>query len=596
MFHWPSAVWNCRVLKGRCVIAIRSLVLAACLPLAVCATTIPIQWETGFETNQGQFRSDVLFGARPDAYVTATSLVLSPDQVTIQFEGANPNPTSNPSGQLPYVVNVFTGADPSKWITGIRQYGQVLFSGIYPGIDLLYLPRPFLTFRFVIRPGASPGAIRLSYSGATVIPFDIGPGLVINHSGPRMGQNSSAWQDPPSGRVSVGLHYTQLGSNRFGFTLDSYNPALPVTIESTLPLGAEGLRSPQFQARSGALYGFWAQRSLITQSPPAGTPGVVPDLCTLACSDVAITKFSASGIPIWLSYLRGTGEDVASSLDVDTRGNAYVTGYTNSPDFPVTPSAAQRSYAGPPRTETASYDGLRHGDVFLVKLDGATGAVAYSTFLGGPGDDSATAVHVDSDGNMYLGGPASGALPVSGGALQRTPCVTVQRPCVIGYAVKIDSSGWLAYLTYLPAAPTAFTVDAQGGLYFGGWAGGGDAFLAKLNSTGSALAYLSYYPASTIPAAAGLPFVADVTSIAIDSHGNAWFSGPSGGAPGQPIRPYLAKFNADATKLLYSAPFIGGGLAVDADNGLSVLTPSFPSKIVRTPAEERCSARLRFAL
>jgi hypothetical protein len=91
--------------------------------LLLHAASVPIQPGIGFEQNKGQFSSDILFAARPIGYVSATSLVVPP--VSIQWAGGNAASAVTPSDPVPFTVNVFTGADPSKWITGIRRYAQV---------------------------------------------------------------------------------------------------------------------------------------------------------------------------------------------------------------------------------------------------------------------------------------------------------------------------------------------------------------------------------------------------------------------------------------------------------------------------------------
>ncbi|HEX6096551.1 MAG TPA: SBBP repeat-containing protein [Thermoanaerobaculia bacterium] len=94
---------------------------------------------------------------------------------------------------------------------------------------------------------------------------------------------------------------------------------------------------------------------------------------------------------LYATYLGGTSFDAASAIGVDRAGSAYVTGNTRSPDFPATPHALQRSYAG-----------NRFGDAFLAKLDPAGASLSYATYLGGSEWDTGEAVAVDDSGHAYV--------------------------------------------------------------------------------------------------------------------------------------------------------------------------------------------------
>jgi uncharacterized protein (TIGR03437 family) len=579
---------------------IRALVAWLVIPPALAfAAPLPITARVGFEPNRGQFRQDVLYALRPGAYLTANGIALSREQVSIQFEGGNPAPSVLPSDTLAYTVNVFSGSDPQKWITGIRRFGEVQYRAVYQGIDVSFAADPFFNFRFAISPGADISRIRLLFDGARVTPspFGVGSSLTIWLPYGRIGQNSTAYQETAAGRVPVAVRYTTLADNRYGFALDNYDPMKPVMIVTSLPVaGSAGFSGnyafPSFLSRSGALYAIAAESALIRPGTPyQGATTPIGEICGLdslnspwACRDVAIYKYSPAGELIYVSYLRGTADDAPSSIAVDDANAVYVTGETNSADFPVTPGASQRAYAGPPAPFSRNPERFM-GDAFVARFD-ANGTLLYSTYLGGAEPDSAGAIRFDASGNAYVGGPSSPGLPVTAGALQSTPCMVPPpagvnappRPCDLGYIAKVDRNGRLAFLTYLPPAPSVFTVDPQGNTYFAGSAGQ-QAFLAKLNPSGSALTYNTRYSAL---GATG------VVSIAVDSRGNAWLSGPvAGGVETSWIdgyhNPYLAKISTDGSTVLYQTPFIGGELALDSDDNLSVLTHGYGSKVVRTP-------------
>jgi hypothetical protein len=117
------------------------------------------------------------------------------------------------------------------------------------------------------------------------------------------------------------------------------------------------------------------------------------------CTDVVVSKLNAAGSElIYSTYLGGTGGDQASGIAVDNSGNAVVSGYTSSADFPTTAGAVQAKKAN------------RHPytyDVFVTRLNAEAGGLIYSTYLGGNGGEMAGGVGVDTFGNAYVAGITS---------------------------------------------------------------------------------------------------------------------------------------------------------------------------------------------
>ena len=271
-----------------------------------------------------------------------------------------------------------------------------------------------------------------------------------------------------------------------------------------------------------------------------------------------------------------------SSLQVPDE-NVYVTGETDAPDFPVTANALQKTLAGP--NTPGSFPS--HGDIFVASLDGNTGALTYSTYLGGPNADSASDLLADSGTGIYVIAPASLGLPVTNSTFKPVACTY----CEAGYAAKIDTStGALRYATYLPGNSVNAAVDAAGNLYFTGYAGsdfpatpgayqtsiaaGSDAFAAKLNTGGTALVYATFYSGRS---------AYQGSQIAADSQGNAWITG-SGDPPGTAGSGYfLIKLDSTGSKLLYSTPFLHGTIAIDPSDSLIVNAPGPENLTVSTP-------------
>jgi Tol biopolymer transport system component/subtilisin-like proprotein convertase family protein len=194
------------------------------------------------------------------------------------------------------------------------------------------------------------------------------------------------------------------------------------------------------------------------------------------------------------TYLGGSGNDYAIGLEVDAAGSMYVLGVTPGVGFPT----------------LAGFDTTPNGssDVFVSKFSSA-GALIYSTFYGGTGEDTTEALAVDGSGAVYVAGNTTGLVPTTAGAFQ-----TVRNGAHI-FAFKLASSGnALAYATYLGSPADndfawAIQADAAGAAYIGGnaasagfpttagafdrsFGGVADGFVTKLNPAGSALEFSTF--------------------------------------------------------------------------------------------------------
>jgi uncharacterized protein (TIGR03437 family) len=293
--------------------------------------------------------------------------------------------------------------------------------------------------------------------------------------------------------------------------------------------------SPNFPVTSGAL-----------QSTFRGAGSIVR-----LAGDAFVSKLSPDGSAlVYSTYLGGTADDRALGIAVDAGGNAYVTGATASTNFPVTAGAFQASFAGSSAQRVSLF-----GDAFLVKLNPGGTALLYGTYFGGSGDDVGSAVAVDAAGNAYVAGMTmSRNFPATKGALQTTFAGSnTSNPIPAGdaFIAKFNAAGTgLAYATLLGGssddAATSIAVDAAGNAAITGFtlskdfpttsdamqtkyagAGGqffmqtGDAFVAKVNPSGSALVYASYLGGSGDDAGLGIALGAGgamfVTGVSVSS-------------------------------------------------------------------------------
>jgi hypothetical protein len=241
--------------------------------------------------------------------------------------------------------------------------------------------------------------------------------------------------------------------------------------------------------------------------------------------DAYVVKLNSSGNLIYSTYLGGSSFDGAyygDAIAVDSSGYAYVTGFTDSTDFPHTPGAYQ------PALHVVE-------DAFVTKLNTKGTGLVYSTFLGGSDYDDATGIAVDSGGKAYVTGfTYSKDFPYTLGAYQ-----SANKGVANAFITKLNSKGSaLVYSTYLGGtgsdAAGSIAVDWSGNAYVTGDAGspdfpttpgafqtaygGGldDVFITKLNSSGSNLVYSTYLGGELDDYA---------NNIAIDSAGQAHVTG-----------------------------------------------------------------------
>ena len=251
-------------------------------------------------------------------------------------------------------------------------------------------------------------------------------------------------------------------------------------------------------------------------------------------SDVFVAKIDALGTTLlYATYLGGTGPEGLnqSRITVDAAGQAYVVGGTRSADFPVTPGAFQTSFhpCPPPNQSPANCS----NDGFVSKLDATGSSLLYSTYLGGSTGETATDVAVDTAGNAYVawsGGSAD--FPTTPGAYDTA--------CGPSGVAKLNPTGtaliWSTCLSTVPANfhnPDSIAVDSAGNVILVGsvlgnlittaaadqpaFAGGSlDAFIWKLNSTGSALVFATFLGGSGSERAFG---------VATDSNDNIYIVG-----------------------------------------------------------------------
>jgi hypothetical protein len=385
----------------------------------------------------------------------------------IRLEHANPTPRLNGVDEQVGKSNYFIGNERSRWISNIPTYGRVKYSGIYPGVDLVYYgSQRQLEYDFVLAPESDPDRIELRFAGAKRLRVDQDGNLVVQMAGGEAIEHTPViYQEIGGRRRPVAGGYVLKSKDKVGFKLASYDRDNAVTIDPSLAYstylggssgdGGEGIVVDS----SGNAYvtGFTESVEFPT------TSGALRTTFGGGNSDAFVTKLSSTGsATVYSTYLGGSNFDEGLGVAVDSSGNAYVTGITNSSDFPTTAGSLQTT--------------LRGGDdAFVSKLNSTGSALVYSTYLGGSSFENGVGVAVDSSGNAYVTG----------------------------------ATGPSDFPTTPDALQTSFG-DGPGPF------GDSDAFVSTLDSTGSALVYSTYLGGSSFDQGRG---------VAVNSSGNAYIIG-----------------------------------------------------------------------
>jgi hypothetical protein len=480
---------------------------------------------------------------------------------TVSTRLAGARTGSRPIGENPLAAKAsyFLGADPAAWRTGVPLFTRAVERGVYPGVDLVFHgDGESLEYDFVVHPGASAARIVMDVSGATALRIEPDGSLAlptpageIRWKEPEVYQWSNAGKDgarqPVRGAFAIHGH-------RVTFTVGSYDHGRDLIIDPTLAYATYFGGSDDDAGKgvavdsSGNIYvtGFTFSTDLPVTAGAfqtayhGGTAGA--DLG----GDAFVAKYTPAGALVYVTYLGGSSDDSGSAIAVDSSGNAYLTGFTDSTDFPTTPGSIQTAFGG----EGNNKYGQNFGDAFVAKLNPAGTALIYSTFLGGSNGDTGDAIAVDSSGNAYVGGTT----------------LSTNFPTSNAYQAAYAGGG---------GGPPFCCGSNLPFVEFG------DAFLAKLNPGGTALLFSTYFGGSLDET---------VTSLALDNSGNVYIAGSTisanfpllnayqnkfgGAAPvnAQPVITigdgYVAKFNTSG-QLQYST-YLGGsyddavmGVAVD---------------------------------
>jgi MYXO-CTERM domain-containing protein len=492
-------------------------------------------------------------------------------------------------------VSYFLGPK-ERWRTGLPAYGRVVYEDVYPGIDMeVSALRHGLEYGFVVKPGAKPTAIRMQWRGATKVEVaeDGTSVLLTTGLGLLKEEKLRCYQpDGNGGEEDVPCRYVAEGGGALRLAFGRVDGARPLVIDPVIDygsyLGGSGSDEGYGIAvdRSGNVYvtGWTDSTNFPT---PGGFDTSRGGPLDAFVTDAFVTKVTAAGGLAWSSYLGGSGWEEGLGIAVDGSGNVYVTGYTSSTDFP-TPGGFDTMHGG----------GTIFGDAFVTKVNANGQGLAWSSYLGGSGDDYGNGIAVDGSGNVYVtGSTQSTDFPTPGGF------DTTYGGGISGdaFVTKVNANGQgLDWSSYLGGSGddygTGIAVDGSGNVYVTGGTystnfptDGGfdttrgglqDALVTKVNANGQSLDWSSYLGGSGNDRGTG---------IAVDGSGDVYVTGYTqstdfptpggfdttygGGISGDA---FVTKVNANGQDLAWSS-YLGGsgedwgrGIAVDGNGNVYV--------------------------
>ena len=579
-----------------------------------------------FAANRGQAPEGVLFQARGQAFeasferdafvlrvLTGSGNDVHAIEQRIAFVGADPRAAIEPLDRQPGILNYFLGNDPSHWVRDLPTYARLRYREIYPGIDLLFYDNHGkLEYDFVAKAGADPSLIRLRMGGTTTVRITAAGELQAGEGTDAVLHRPLLYQNRPNGKRAIGGRFVKQGDGTLGFEFGSYDTSLPLVIDPTLSLiYSTYLGGIHDDVSSGitldANNNIYIVGDAASQDFPVSSNAYQTERLEIGVYkySVVVMKFSPAGALMYSTFLEGSnGNDKsgASQVLVDSKGNAYFTGTTQSTNFPTTANAYQSTL---PSGASQS--------AFLAEISPDGSQLVYSTLFTGPGGSSGMQLAFNAQGKIYLAGSASTGLPTTAGAYMKTLAtgnaaflaefdLTQTGPAQLvastyygtntpqsnsngngnyAFSLALDQSSnvWVTGESYTNGLPTsanalqptvpALNANCDGG----GTALNSAVFLAKLSSNLSTLMYGSYLSGQT--SGSQVDDCSEFSrSLAVDSTGDLYITGSTASSTfpvttgvNQPAYPgeggisgyvgFLTKLSSDGSKILWST-YLGG--------------------------------------
>ncbi|WDP89283.1 MAG: SBBP repeat-containing protein [Desulfobacter sp.] len=554
----------------------------------------PDQSTVLFEENLGQTDANVNFLTRTDSatlYLTTAEAVLSMEtgentngNIEMGLSGSNTEVTAIGENKQQSYSNYYIGNDESNWVEGASHYGAVRYKNVYNGIDLVYYGNKNgdIEYDLVVSEGADVSQIAMNYKGASNVVLNEVGDLVITLGERTVIQKAPlTYQVERDAKVIVPSRYELREDGQVNIQTDDYDATRLLVVDPILEWSSYLGGSNSDYGRgiavddTGSIFvtGSTSSADFNTSNGFDTTLG--------GTQDAFVTKISSNGSILWSSYFGGNNSDNANGIAVDSGGNAVVSGSTSSSNFNTTNGF------------DTSLGGMQ--DSFVSKFS-STGALIWSSYLGGSSHDWGKAIVVDENDNILVTGYTNSSnFDTSSGfdtALGGTQDAFIS---------KISSGGVLSWSSYLGGSGTdqgfGIATDGNNNIFVTGQTnsadfdtsrgfdtslgGTWDAFITKISSNGS-VSWSSYLGGS-----GNENYLLGGFDVSADRSGNVWVTGPTASADfntvngfdttlGGPSDAYVTKISSSGSVSWSS--YLGGsgsdrgvGIALDG-NGDAFIT------------------------
>jgi hypothetical protein len=442
-----------------------------------------------FEQNQGQTDPQVKYIARGNGY----TLFLTADDAVFSLHSRSSASGPSAAGQadstavlrmhllggnslamveatIPVAgtTNYFLGNDRSKWRSGVARFARVSYQNVYPGVNMAFHgAERELEFDFVLAPGANPEPIGFQVSGNQGIKTDDSGNLILSSAaGDVLLHKPVAYQQQDGARQPVDARFVLEANHQVRFELGNYDRSRELVIDPSVSYAySTYLGGSADDDGLGIAFDGGGNAYVTGETQSTNFPGASDAL--RGTKDAFVSKIASDGSSlIYSTYVGGDlggGTESGNSIAVDASGNAFVAGGTTSTNFPTSSGAFQIA----PKTGNT-------GSAFLFELSPDGSKLKYSTYLGGSVNDVALGLALDGSGDAYVvGTTASIDFPTSANPLQIYLSGSNN-----GFVTKLNPGGKgasdLVFSTYLgPGGGTgggakAVAVDSSGNVYVTG--------------------------------------------------------------------------------------------------------------------------------
>ncbi len=374
----------------------------------------------------------------------------------MEFLGASRH--IDPRGEEPQatLVNYLVGNREQDWSTNLPTYKALAYHGVYPGIDVRFgFSGSHLKSEFVVAPGGDPSLVRVRYSGLGSPHIEENGDLkFLSERGEFREALPAVYQMDGARHIDVPAKYKIWDDGGIGFELGAFDETLPLIIDPLVVYSSYfGVHGDTSATGVAVDSNGNAYVTGWTDSMDLPVAGPLQGF-NAGNVDAFVMKLNSAGNTLlYATYIGGTGDDRAYGIAVDSGGNAYITGTTTSTNFP-TKAPLQSGLSG-------------SRDAFVLKLNAAGNGLTFSTFLGGAGSETGYGIALDTQANAYVTGDTT-----SSNFPTRTPFQASLNGAQDAFVTKISSAGALVYSTYLGGTASehgaAIAVDAAGDAYVTG--------------------------------------------------------------------------------------------------------------------------------